>query len=260
MLYSTHNHQHSVGFFSATVSFLRLEAQADQNGRMGSKDVPIRDAATIVLVRNTDGAASVLMGQRGANAAFMASKFVFPGGAVAQDDAKLPQAPALAPGVRSMLARDSATAPEAVAHAAIRELWEEAGLALGQTAPARQDVPPDWQSFYARFRPATDRLQFFFRAVTPPGRPRRFDARFFVCHADAVNGDLDDFSAADDELSHLQWVPIGKARELEMPFVTELVIAEIAAMLPDLEPRTRIPYFRQSLDGPGFEMISATDP
>ncbi len=38
----------------------------------------IRNAATIIVVRNKNKNPSVLMGQRGINAAFMPSKFVFP--------------------------------------------------------------------------------------------------------------------------------------------------------------------------------------
>ena len=222
---------------------------------MSQTNVPVRDAATIVLVRDAGGTPSVLMGQRGANAAFMASKFVFPGGAVSDEDADLPQAQRLTSQAAQMLAADASRDPAAIAHAAIRELWEEAGLALGLPASPLAGVPPDWQSFYDRFRPAAHKLQFFFRAVTPPGRPRRFDARFFLCRAEEVCGQLDDFSAADDELSHLQWVPLSEVRKLPLPFVTELVIAEVAAMLPRLTPPDRVPYFSQSDKGPRFVMI-----
>ncbi len=50
-------------------------------------DTPIRDAATIIIVRNRSTAPAVLMGQRGAKAVFMPGKFVFPGGAIDPNDA-----------------------------------------------------------------------------------------------------------------------------------------------------------------------------
>jgi len=49
----------------------------------------IRNAATIILLRNRLENPSVLMGQRGAKAAFMPNKFVFPGGAVDAEDANI---------------------------------------------------------------------------------------------------------------------------------------------------------------------------
>ena len=54
-----------------------------------NKDVPIRDAATVILLRQKKDSTYVLMGQRGNKAAFMPSKYVFPGGAVDQDDANV---------------------------------------------------------------------------------------------------------------------------------------------------------------------------
>ena len=49
-------------------------------------EVPIRDAATVILLRQKKDNTFVLMGQRGNKAAFMPSKYVFPGGAVDEDD------------------------------------------------------------------------------------------------------------------------------------------------------------------------------
>ena len=49
-------------------------------------EVPIRDAATVILLRQKKDSTYVLMGQRGNKAAFMPSKYVFPGGAVDEDD------------------------------------------------------------------------------------------------------------------------------------------------------------------------------
>lgn len=52
----------------------------------------LRDAATIILSREGREGPEVLMGQRGAAAAFMPNKFVFPGGAVDHGDTSVPLA------------------------------------------------------------------------------------------------------------------------------------------------------------------------
>lgn len=205
----------------------------------------IRDAATVILVRDAGGAPSVLMGQRGARAAFMPSKFVFPGGAVDPGDGAVPLARPLAKGCTTRLVEET-TGPSAsaLATAAIRELWEESGLILG--APGTwPDPPPDWEAFAETgHRPSAEGLSFVFRAITPPGRPRRFDARFFLADAGRVMGDPDDFSRASEELSHLHWVPLAEARAIDLPFITEVVLAEVAARLPDLGPPPSVPFFK----------------
>ena len=208
--------------------------------------VPVRDAATVIVLRERAGVPHVLMGQRGAGAVFMPGKVVFPGGAVDVGDAAIPLARPLpdlcAERLREESARDLA---HALAAAAIRELWEETGLALGLPGRWPGEVPPDWEGFTARgLVPRADALQFVFRAITPPGRPRRFDARFFLVHAEALAGDPDDFSAACDELSHLQWVPLPEARHFDLPFITEIVLAEVAARAHDRTPPVSVPFFR----------------
>jgi len=205
----------------------------------------IRNAATVIVLRDRLTDPSILMGQRGAKAAFMPNKFVFPGGAVDTADDTVPLASALPAICSERLSEHSEPGLQnALAAAAIRELWEETGLVLGEPGDWAGDIPDDWQSFAAMgFRPAAHMLQFVFRAVTPPGRPRRFDARFFLVDAAAVQGDLDDFSRASDELSHLQWVPLGRARELDLPFITEVVLAEIAARVTIPEPPAAVPMY-----------------
>ena len=54
-----------------------------------TEEVPIRDAATVILLRKKKDSTYVLMGQRGNKAVFMPSKYVFPGGAVDEDDSKV---------------------------------------------------------------------------------------------------------------------------------------------------------------------------
>ena len=199
----------------------------------------IRDAATIIVLRDD----AVLMGQRGASAAFMPNKFVFPGGAVDAADSTVPTT-GLTTTVAEQLATESELSPSCLASAAIRELWEETGQILGFPRPWN-DAPMGWRGFAQTGHiPHASRLQFFFRAVTPQGRPRRFDARFLLADAVDLVTNPDDFSGAEDELSHLQWVPLDRARTFDLPFITQVVLAELRKHIADPQPLTDIPFFR----------------
>ena len=99
-----------------------------------------------------------------------------------------------------------------------------------------------------------DGLRFVFRAITPPGRPRRFDARFFLADAAQVAGDAEDFSAACDELSHLHWISLTEVRSLDLPFITEVVLAEVAALLSG-QPDHGVPFFDNSGPVPTFRRL-----
>ncbi|MFC3615756.1 NUDIX domain-containing protein [Lutimaribacter marinistellae] len=208
----------------------------------------IRNAATVIVLRDRMDEPAILMGQRGAKAAFMPNKFVFPGGAMDAGDANIPLATPLPEICRERLVEQSeADLAHPLAAAAIRELWEETGLILGTPGEWSGTVPGDWQSFAATGHlPAAHGLQFVFRALTPPGRPRRFDARFFLVDASEIQGDLDDFTHACDELSHLQWIPLKDARKFDLPFITEVVLAEVGARARDPEPPASVPYFRNN--------------
>jgi 8-oxo-dGTP pyrophosphatase MutT (NUDIX family) len=201
----------------------------------GAGDEPIRPAATVVLWRQGDEGPQVLMGQRGAGAVFMPSKYVFPGGRVESADAEAP-APALSPVCAARLAAfcpPGAPAPQALAAAALRELAEETGLCPAPGA--------DWR--------------FVFRAITPPGRTRRFDARFFLVPAEGASGDAETFADAEDELSHLHWIGLDAARALDLPFITEVVLAEVTALLRGQE-QPGVPFFDNSGPVPTFRRIA----
>ena len=203
----------------------------------------IRDAATLIVLRNASSEPSVLMGQRGAAAAFMPGKFVFPGGAIDANDATVPTAP-LSDLDTTRLASESALAPSTIAAAAIRELWEETGQVLGHSQ-VWPDPPQGWRGFAATGHvPNAAALQFFFRAVTPAGRPRRFDARFFLADAAHLITDPDDFTNAEDELAHLQWVPLADARQFDLPFITQVVLAELVNHIQRGGPPASVPFFR----------------
>ncbi|MHC9236786.1 NUDIX hydrolase [Pseudooceanicola sp. 502str34] len=216
----------------------------------------IRDAATVIVLRDRATTPRVLMGQRGSKAAFMPSMFVFPGGAVDPGDGAIPLAsplPALCAGRIS-----EGVAPEMaqiLPAAAIRELWEETGLILGQPG-TWNDAPEDWQGFaQAGFRPSAAALQFVFRAITPPGRPRRFDARFFLVDAGEVANDLDDFGDNDEELEHLQWIPLTEVRQFKLPFITQVVLAEIAQRAADPSPPASVPFFSNRDEEQTFQRL-----
>lgn len=208
-------------------------------------DLPIRDAATMILLRRGPDGPSVLMGMRGAKAAFMPSKYVFPGGAVDPDDGAAPLA--------AMLSAENATritsepregvtvSPKAIAAAGLRELVEETGLMIGKPGSTRNPWPGYADS---GLLPDASQMHYIFRAITPPGRPRRFDAYFFLADADQIIGDADDFSRACDELSHLHWVPLAKARALDLPFITEVVLAEVAQLVATVAPHDPLPLPR----------------
>lgn len=219
----------------------------------------IRDAATLIVLRDAATTPAVLMGQRGADAAFMPGKFVFPGGAVDPNDAGVPVA-SLGPVEEARLASESTLTPVALAAAAIRELWEETGQVLGYPQ-AWPDPPQGWRGFAATGHvPNAAALQFFFRAVTPVGRPRRFDARFFLADAMHLTTNPDDFSDAEDELAHLQWVPLSDARQFDLPFITQVVLAELASHVGRGGPPASVPFFRDDQEAQLVSRLGGRSP
>lgn len=218
------------------------------------KSLLIRDAATLVLLRDPHGPEpKVLMGQRGAEAAFMPNKFVFPGGAVDLADQAVEVSGASTTPIAARLAHDApdGIGPHLLA-AAIRELWEETGLVLGTPGRWSAPPPPEWASFAdTGHLPSAEGLAFIFRAITPPGRTRRFDARFFLTDAARLATDPDDFTHASDELSHLQWIPVSALRDFDLPGITKIVLGEVTARLPDLSDPDSVPFYRNGagLDG-----------
>lgn len=217
-------------------------------------DVPIRNAATLIVYR--DGATSgtgpeILMGQRGTKAAFMPDKVVFPGGAVAPEDDSVALAGVPSDACLSRLTTEAGPAPQTLLAAAIRELWEETGLILG-CPDAWSDPPGDWAGFAAAgYRPDATGLRFVFRAITPPGRPRRFDARFFLVSAERLNGAGGDTLLGDGELSNLQWIALHRVRGFNLPFITQVVLAELPGLLAHQAPPPAVPFF----DGQSEEIL-----
>ena len=215
-----------------------------------------RDAATLIIVDRTDGEPKVLMGKRHEGHKFMPGKYVFPGGRVEPEDRRMSAAGALDAHVEAKLnlrvPRPSPAFARAIALAAIRETFEETGLAIGVgDYGAPQGAPPGaWTRFAATgVFPALDDIDFLARAITPPGRPRRFDARFLVVDASAVAARVEGVIHPDAELVALIWTPLDRARQLNLPNITHLALEDLAEALKGGLDRCRPRPFYRELHG-----------
>jgi len=198
-----------------------------------------KDAATLILVRGEPERAEVLMGRRAPGHVFMASKWVFPGGRIERSDytaaaASEPDASAL-----HWLAREgSERRARALALTAVRETFEETGLMLARAA-APATVAGPWAEFRAvGALPDLAALRYVARAITPPGRTRRFDARFFMADAEALL--FPEPTAGSGELDEIAWLPLAKARGLDLPSITRFVLSEVSERLR--QPDRPLPF------------------
>ena len=215
-----------------------------------------RDAATLVIVDEELGQRRVLLGKRRQTQVFAPGKFVFPGGSVDPGDCGLALGGLLRECERHPLMHDikpasGAITPEVFALAAIRETFEETGLLVGSShASPTTQVPPGWQSFVAHgFAPQLSSLAFIARAITPPGRSRRFDARFFLVPASAIALQT---QATDGEFEELAWVTFSKARAMDLHNMTLSVLNEAERFLllaPEQRACAPVPYFLEGADG-----------
>jgi 8-oxo-dGTP pyrophosphatase MutT (NUDIX family) len=212
-----------------------------------------RDAATLIILDREESEPKVLMGRRHEGHKFMPGKFVFPGGGIEPEDRRMAAAGLLDPIVEEKLnlrvSRPSPSFARAIALAAIRETFEETGLAVGVSDyGAPEDPPPGaWARFAAAgVYPALDEIDFVARAITPPGRAKRFDARFLVVDARAVVRRIEGVVHPQAELVELVWTPLPKARELDLPNITRFALDDLAAALEcGLDRRRPRPFYRE---------------
>ena len=190
-----------------------------------------KDAATLILIRRDATLPRVLMGKRSGRHDFMPDKYVFPGGRVDPQDSRAVTFSDLDPTQEQHLRYQSRRTPRAFALTAIRETFEETGLLIGRQAEMPAKAPAGWQPLYDMdIAPCLQHLKFIGRAVTPPYRPKRFDARFFMADAEQVL--IDDRPPLDGaELHDLQWVTLNDALDLDLPNVTRFMLGEIEARL-----------------------------
>ncbi len=191
--------------------------------------MPVRpkDAASLALIRRRAGHAEVLMGRRARRHRFLPDVYVFPGGGVDPGDHRVAPRTPLRPEVAQLLARSASHArARALAVAAVRETWEETGLALG----ALDD---------GALHPDLHALDHIVRAITPTASPIRFHARFFVADGERLEGTL----RGNGELLDLDWRTIERCLALPLADITEFVLGELRHWLRRRHAPARIPLF-----------------
>jgi glyoxylase-like metal-dependent hydrolase (beta-lactamase superfamily II)/8-oxo-dGTP pyrophosphatase MutT (NUDIX family) len=154
----------------------------------------IRDAATLVILRDSEHGPRVLVTVRPEHLRFMAEAWVFPGGALADadDDPRWREAATLDPGAAPQGLEDLADPDRGLGLriCALREAFEEVGFLvgsgpIGSLGRTEADHP---ELFLARCLERGIVLDAAAlipagRWTTPLGAPIRFDARFFLVRA-----------------------------------------------------------------------------
>jgi 8-oxo-dGTP pyrophosphatase MutT (NUDIX family) len=202
-----------------------------------------KDSATLILVRRDAAKPRILMGQRSGGHAFMPNKYVFPGGRLDAADSRVKPGRDLDPATLAKLmvrmrGRPSAARARGLAHAALRETWEETGLLFGRSS--LQDAPD------------LSGLTLFARAITPPGRTRRYDSRFFVADAEAISNIDDPHHDGGGELLTLSWLTFDDIGGLDLPIITIDILKRLKPFLdrghlPGCDCPASFQYYRRKV-------------
>jgi len=225
----------------------------DQTGFVPASEARIRQAATVMLLREGPQGPEVFMMKRTSRVDF-GGLHVFPGGKVDPHDA------------HGEMARHCSGLTDAEASArlgldegglayyvaVVRECFEESGvlLAYGPDGSIIRARRPDWAAGLQALRDelnagersfrevcrsldmqlAVDRVAYFSHWLTPEGPPRRYDTRFFVAAAPEQQEGLHD----DSELVDSLWIRPADALdarrrgEIEMIFPTFTTLEVLA--------------------------------
>ncbi|MEI9887986.1 MAG: hypothetical protein WDN08_16075 [Rhizomicrobium sp.] len=125
---------------------------------------------------------------------------------------------------------------------------------LGQrAAKVPRSRAPAWKKYFAQgVVPRLDTLELIARAITPPNRTRRFDARFFMADAGLITHELS--GAQNEELLTPAWLTIAEARALDLPSITRTVLDEVEARLGG-EAGRPVPFYRFTRGRPSLVHI-----
>jgi len=178
-----------------------------------------RPASTLILMRDGASGPEVLMLQRTQSAVFLGGAYVFPGGSLDESDAD--------PRILKRIRGEAKIPPAPYWVAAVRECFEEAGVLMGVDARRAESL------MHYRKRPfvellenenlyiPADAIAYYGHWITAPGRPRRFDTRFFL--AVAPEGQAGSHDAM--ETIHDVWITPREALERGARNEIELVPA-----------------------------------
>ncbi len=253
----------------------------------GGSPVAPRLAAAVVLARGREaGGIEVFMVRRHVRSDFAPDVYVFPGGSVKAADVEAEATPGLCVPAESGATRLGT----GLRAAALRELFEEAGVLLAYRHDAPLRIAADAQPRFTEYRSAlcagqarlsslaareglrlaTDGLVYWAHWITPEVMPKRFDTYFFL--AEAPDGQVARHDAI--EVTDSEWVSpeealAGHARgTFPLVFATvrqlrELVglrdVAEARARFAGHTPRTIMPEATRAPDGSIVVHIPGTD-
>ena len=244
-------------------------------------------SATVTLVRDAGNGFEVLMMQRNLKSAFVPGMYVFPGGAIDEEDH--------APELQALCARMNDSAASGLLGiergglaywvAVIRESFEEAGLLIAYDAAERL-VTLDAPALVERYRAhrhelnqgrrgmlevlraegltlAVDQLVYFAHWITPVTAPRRYNTRFFVAEAPPAQAPLHDNM---ETISHV-WVRPPQALDqhkkdaFKMRFPTVRTLEEFAAydsvqsLMQAMRAKRDIPTILPRLNARGKRLV-----
>jgi 8-oxo-dGTP pyrophosphatase MutT (NUDIX family) len=184
---------------------------------------PIRPAATVIIARDASPQYEIFMLRRTNQAVFAGGMYVFPGGRVDEEDHSSDYHGHLQGPSDVQRAQQDALGDEWRGYwiAGVRETFEEAGILLAYTAdgPICAYDDGNWTKFQdyrsalhqgevtladicatEKLSLAIDLIHFYNRWITPQGRPRRFDTRFFITEAPSAQTGLHDGSETVDSV------------------------------------------------------------
>ena len=245
-----------------------------------STDPKIIDAATVIVLRDSDDGPEVFMVRRHGKSSFMANAWVYPGGRVDDADAQ-PEALSHIIGTPQPLGLASDTRQAGFYLAAIRETFEEAGILLARRRDDQDWIDLEEAPQFAEYRTQlqgyersltaiaddedlvfpVEQLRYFAHWVTPTFEPKRFDTYFFLARAPQRQNALHDAKETTDSF----WIQPHdvlrrfEAGELYLAPPTERTLGrlcgfesvdEIFAAADDFEPPCIIPHLLTTDDSP----------